>query len=200
MDNEPRILHPGDPEAQTLARAIASPTAGEILQVLGEEPMTASGLAGRLDIPITTAAYHLEHLVDAGVIEVTGTRWSRKGREQKVYRLVDRIVIVAPGREDLRSLLRKYAALGITLGGAILIASVLESMTTVQDTFMSRGGEVNGPDAVPLLGAGPVAETTTSVVPYVLLGGLIVLAALVVYDAAVVRYRRRRAADGSSEE
>src|SRR5512141_2749856 len=129
MDNEPRILHPGDPEAQTLARAIASPTAGEILQVLGEEPLTASALAARLDLPITTAAYHLEHLVDAGVIEVTGTRWSRKGREQKIYRLVDRVVIVSPARTDLRALLQKYAALGLALGGAALVAGMLQSVT-----------------------------------------------------------------------
>lgn len=68
MDSEPRILHPGDPEAQTLARAIASQTAGEILQVLDKEPMTASALAARLGIPITTAAYHFDHLTAAGVI------------------------------------------------------------------------------------------------------------------------------------
>lgn len=190
MDNEPRILHPGDPEAQTLARAIASPTAGEILTVLGEEPMTASALATRLEIPITTAAYHLEHLVDAGVIEVTGTRWSRKGREQKVYRLVDRVVIVSPAREDLRSLLRKYAALGLALGGTTLLAGMLQAWTAPQAfTVKSEGGNgvAGAPSPVPMDSA--VAAAPESVARYILLGGLVVLAALVLYDAFVARRR-----------
>jgi DNA-binding transcriptional ArsR family regulator len=190
MDNEPRILHPGDPEAQTLARAIASPTAGEIIQVLGEEPMTASALATKLDIPITTAAYHLDHLVGAGVIEVTGTRWSRKGREQKVYRLVDRVVIVSPAREDLRSLLKKYAALGLALGGAALIAGVLQAAMAppVLFTVGSEGGngKLGGPAPAPM----DVSSVPESVVRYILLGGLVVLAALIVYDAVAARRRR----------
>lgn len=190
MDNEPRILHPGDPEAQTLARAIASPTAGEILQALGEEPLTASALAARLEIPITTAAYHLEHLVGAGVIEVTGTRWSRKGREQKVYRLVDRVVIVSPAREDLQSLLRKYAALGLALGGAALIAGLLQVWTAPPELFTVRGEGGNGMVGAPLPGPADAAAAPESVARYLLLGGLVVLAALVVYDAIAARRRR----------
>lgn len=191
MDNEPRILHPGDPEAQTLARAIASPTAGEIIQVLGEEPMTASALAARLEIPITTAAYHLEHLVGAGVIEVTGTRWSRKGREQKIYRLVDRVVIVSPAREDLLSLLKKYAALGLALGGAALIAGMLQAAIAppVPFTVGSEGGNarVGAPVPTPM----DASAAPESVVLYVLLGGLVVLAALIVYDAVASRRRKK---------
>ena len=191
MDNEPRILHPGDPEAQALARAIASPTAGEILQVLGEEPMTASALAARLGMPITTAAYHLDHLVAAGVIEVTGTRWSRKGREQKVYRLVDRVVIVTPGREDLQSLLRKYAALGLALGGAVLAGGLLQAWTASPGIFKTGSEGANGlgapsPAAAPMDAAAAAPEF---VARYLLLGGLVVLAALIVYDAITARRR-----------
>jgi DNA-binding transcriptional ArsR family regulator len=189
---EPRVLHPGDPEAQALARAIASPTAGEIIQVLGEEPMTASALAARLGIPITTAAYHLDHLVGAGVIEVTGTRWSRKGREQKVYRLVDRVVIVSPGREDLRSLLRKYATLGLALCGTALLAGVLGSWSAPKAAFRTAS-EGNGAGAVPVSApadatVGATAADPGTVAMYVLLGGLAVILALVLYDA----YRARR--------
>ncbi len=192
MDNELRILHPGDPEAQTLARAIASPTAGEILQILGEEPMTASALAARLEIPITTAAYHLEHLVAAGVIEVTGTRWSRKGREQKIYRLVDRVVIVTPGREDLQSLLRKYAALGLTLAGAVLAAGLLQAWTASPDVLTAGSESANrlgepAPASVPMDAA---ASAPGCVALYILLGGLVVLAALIVYDLIAARRGR----------
>ncbi|HOT95014.1 MAG TPA: helix-turn-helix domain-containing protein [Methanoregulaceae archaeon] len=188
MDNGPRILHPGDPETQTLARAIASPTAGEILKVLGEEPMTASALSTRLSIPMTTAAYHLEHLVDAGVIEVKETRWSRKGREQKVYRLVDRVVIVSPAREDLGTLLRKYAALGIALGATAVIAALWEANNAAP--AIMKGGTEQADGMMP--GAMTVPATgTESVVPFILLGGIVVLLALVVYDRYLALKARR---------
>ncbi len=153
--------------------------------------MTASALAARLDIPITTAAYHLEHLVGAGVIEVTGTRWSRKGREQKVYRLVDRVVIVSPAREDLQSLLRKYAALGLALGGAALVAGMLQAWTAPPELFKVGSEGANGVAGAPV----PASMDATSAAPefvarYILLGGLVVLAALVVYDAIAARRRR----------
>ena len=152
--------------------------------------MTASALAARLEIPITTAAYHLDHLVGAGVIEVTGTRWSRKGREQKIYRLVDRVVIVSPAREDLRSLLKKYAALGLALGGAALIAGVLQAAMAPPMLFTvgSEGG--NGKTGAPVPAPMDASAAPEFVARYILLGGLVVLAALVVYDAIATRRRR----------
>ena len=154
--------------------------------------MTASALAARLEIPITTAAYHLDHLVGAGVIEVTGTRWSRKGREQKVYHLVDRVVIVSPAREDLRSLLKKYAALGLALGGAALIAGVLQASMAAPPVLFTVGseggnGKVGAPVPAPMDASAAAPEF---IARYILLGGLVVLAALVVYDAVAARRRK----------
>ncbi len=63
--------------------------------------------------------YHLEALVEAGLIEVSRIRYSVKGREVKVYRQSDQVLIVAPRQADLRAALLKYASLfGITLFGA----------------------------------------------------------------------------------
>ncbi|NLX49173.1 MAG: helix-turn-helix transcriptional regulator [Methanospirillum sp.] len=186
MADEPTVLHPGDPEVQPLARAIASPTAGEILQALAQEPLTASALAHRLEMPITTAAYHLERLVDVGVIEVSGTRWSSKGREQKVYRLADRVVIVTPARDDLRSLLRKYVSLGLALGGAVLLAGLWEgrqAFAEISPAGRDSGAPVGAPMGLPGI------AVPDRVAVYVLAGGLVVLLALIAYEALS---RRRR--------
>jgi DNA-binding transcriptional ArsR family regulator len=89
------ILQPGDEQAQKVAKAIASPTAGEILRMLAETPMSLTAITETLTLPLTTTKYHIENLLDAGLIVVSGTKYSVKGREVKMYSLTDQLVIVA---------------------------------------------------------------------------------------------------------
>ncbi|AKB23656.1 hypothetical protein MSMTP_0187 [Methanosarcina sp. MTP4] len=60
--------------------------------------MSASELAGGLDLRLNTLQYHLDALLDSGLIRVTEVRWSRKGRKIKVYEPVDKLIILIPGR------------------------------------------------------------------------------------------------------
>jgi Bacterial regulatory protein, arsR family. len=96
MPDEVLILEPGDERAQKIAKAISSPTAGEILNQMKEGNYTASQLAESLDLPLTTVQYHLENLVSAAILMVTDKKWSKKGREIKIYGLRNQVVIVAP--------------------------------------------------------------------------------------------------------
>ncbi|HOI13941.1 MAG TPA: helix-turn-helix domain-containing protein [Methanoculleus sp.] len=114
------VVQPGDERAQKIARAMASQTANAIIQAFGRGPRTSSEVARQMKIPITTASYHIENLLDAGLLEVMETRWSEKGREVKVYGLANQIVIIASPESDLRSVLQKYA----TLFGIVILASL----------------------------------------------------------------------------
>ena len=105
------VVAPGDDRAKKIAKAIASSTAGEILTTLRDGRQTATQIADRLSLPMTTVQYHLENLVEAEMLEIAEKRWSKKGREVKVYALRDQLVIVASPTADLRALLSKYAAL-----------------------------------------------------------------------------------------
>jgi DNA-binding transcriptional ArsR family regulator len=105
------ILEPGDAKAQKIAKAMASRTAGEILQLLKKGSETATRIAEALSIPITTVQYHLENLVEAEIITVVERRWSQKGREVKVYGLRDQMLIVVPHGGDLKGILLRYASL-----------------------------------------------------------------------------------------
>ncbi|MDD1667326.1 MAG: helix-turn-helix domain-containing protein [Methanomicrobiales archaeon] len=105
------ILEPGDAKAQKIAKAIASRTAGEILQLLKNGSETATHIAEALSIPITTVQYHLENLVDAEIITIVERRWSQKGREVKVYGLREQMLIVVPRGGDLKGILLRYASL-----------------------------------------------------------------------------------------
>ncbi|MDK2990250.1 MAG: hypothetical protein PWR16_1779 [Methanoculleus sp.] len=120
MADDVVVIQPGDERAQKIARAMASQTANAIIQAFGGGPLTSSEVARQMKIPITTASYHIENLLGAGLLEVMETRWSEKGREVKVYGLANQVLIIASPASDLRSVLQKYA----TLFGVVVLASL----------------------------------------------------------------------------
>jgi len=119
------ILEPGDERAQKISKAMASQTASDILQLLAENQKSLTEITDRLDIPLTTAKYHIENLLEAGLITVAETKYSVKGREIKIYAVTNQLLIVAPRQSNVRSLLLKYASLfGIVIFGSLVIAAL----------------------------------------------------------------------------
>jgi DNA-binding transcriptional ArsR family regulator len=124
------VLEPGGEQAQKIAKAMGSQTAGDILQLLNTGPKTSTEVTDQLGIPMGTAKYHIENLLDAGLIEVTKTKYSVKGREVKVYGLKDQLLIVTPRVTNVRALLLKYASLFVVVGVAtVVIGAVLQVLT-----------------------------------------------------------------------
>jgi DNA-binding transcriptional ArsR family regulator len=124
------VLEPGGEQAQKIAKAMGSQTAGDILQLLKTGPKTSTEITDQLSIPMGTAKYHIENLLDAGLIEVTKTKYSVKGREVKVYGLKDQLLIVTPRVVNVRALLLKYASLfGIVAIATVVIGAVLQVLS-----------------------------------------------------------------------
>jgi DNA-binding transcriptional ArsR family regulator len=135
------LLEPGDERAQKIAKAMSSQTASDILQLLAESPQSLTGITERLAIPLTTAKYHTENLLDAGLIQVSETKYSVKGREIKIYSLTNQLLIVAPRQSNVHSLLLKYASLfGIVVFGSLVIAI----LSPVLGRGSTMGGSLNG--------------------------------------------------------
>jgi len=148
------ILEPGDEKAQKIAKAMASRTAGEILQLLKNGNETATHIAEALDSPITTIQYHLENLVDAGIITIVERRWSQKGREVKVYGLREQMLIVVPRGGDLRGILLRYGSLFAMVVLASLVLALLApaflpaaapSLQNALPAALPRGRRARGP-------------------------------------------------------
>jgi len=116
------LLEPGDEQAQKIAKAMGSQTASDILRFLSDGQKSLTDITERLAIPMTTAKYHVENLLDAGLLSVAETKFSVKGREVKLYSLTNQLLIVAPRHSNVRSLLLKYASLfGIVAFGSVVI-------------------------------------------------------------------------------
>ncbi|HOW05424.1 helix-turn-helix domain-containing protein [Methanospirillum hungatei] len=121
-----RLLSPDDEQARLIGKAIASETAGKILSSMAGHEVTAMMLSEELETPVSTVMYHLENLASAGLIEVSRTRYSVKGREMKVYRLIDQVLIVSPKSFDLKAVLARCATL---LSIPLALAALLTSFT-----------------------------------------------------------------------
>ena len=104
------VIEQGSPEAQKIAKAMSSPASASLYNKLADAPATASSLAESTGLPLTTVKYHLENLLDAGVIEVVNQRWSEKGRVMKIYG-----VFAPPQSKTAGAILKKY---GVIAGGA----------------------------------------------------------------------------------
>ncbi len=187
------VLEPGDERAQKIGKAISSQTANDILQLLSESPRTATDLTDLLKIPMSTLKYHLDNLLEAGLLEVTETRYSVKGREIKVYGVRDQLLIVAPKMTNIRSILLKYTSLfALVILASLVMLAILPLFQAPPDmagapVFSQDGGGGGGgsgivaeraPSAEPVQEAGAV----TTVLAF-FVGGSMVLLLLFLYEA-----------------
>ncbi len=190
MTDDVVVLEPGDERAQKIAKAMASQTANDILTLLAAGARSLTDITEHLRIPLTTAKYHTENLLDAGLITVSETRYSIKGREVKIYALSDRLLIVAPKNINVRDILLKYSSLfGIVVAGTLVVIAL-------SPTLSSRAVSEAVPMATPSVGSGAGVYGAnilqeTAVVPAAtldpalafFLGGVLVIFILLCYEA-----------------
>jgi DNA-binding transcriptional ArsR family regulator len=108
-------------EAKTkkLAETITSDTSRKILNYLTEKDDSEANISKELGVAISTVHYHLQKLLEAGLVIVEEFHYSKKGREVNHYKLANKYIIIAPRnvvglRQKLRGILPvAIAALGI---------------------------------------------------------------------------------------
>jgi DNA-binding transcriptional ArsR family regulator len=98
-DREPRFVPLED--AGDMVEALASRTARRIVDSVWDDPKTPSDIADSVETSIQNALYHLERLVDAGVLEVVDTCYSPRGREMSVYAPASGPVVICVGGDSV---------------------------------------------------------------------------------------------------
>ncbi len=130
------VLEQGSVPAQKIAKAMASPTAGDLFNTLSDGPLTATALAERTGFPLTTVKYHLNNLLEADLIEVVDTRWSEKGREMKIYGVKDQVVVLAPRkRPAVRQIVERY---GVIAGAVAVGCGVVLAVPNMLSRFLPQ--------------------------------------------------------------
>ena len=173
--SEKVLILPLGEESKKITRTLSNDSARQVLELLADKPMSASDIAGELDIPLTTVKYNLDALIESGLITVKHTRWSVKGREIKMYAPIRKLIVVVPDKTDRKSvvdILRQY--LGVLLGAAgvsaiiewwhqPLFAGTQEALRDVAEETAS-GIPMSTPEAIeiapPMKGALPAPVCT----------------------------------------
>jgi predicted ArsR family transcriptional regulator len=83
-------------DSKKIARLLSNETSIRILKLLDKRSMSAGDLADELEMHLNTLKYNLDSLLESGLIRVRQVKWSRKGREIKVYEVVGKVIILLP--------------------------------------------------------------------------------------------------------
>src|SRR5512138_200479 len=125
-DDKLLVLPIGE-ESKLITQTIANDTARQILELLAEGAMSTSAIARKLDIPLTTAQYNVEKLIEAKLVVVEKTKYSEKGREVKLYAPAKRMIVLVPAntsRQAVLDVLKKYLVLLPVAGFVALLVEL----------------------------------------------------------------------------
>lgn len=144
-DDDKMLIVPLGEESKIITQTIANDTARKILELLAESAMSTSGIAKKLDIPLTTAQYNIEKLMEAGLVVVEKTKYSEKGREVKLYAPAKRMIVLVPRGNSSQSLidaLKKYLVLlPVAAAASLLVEVVMQLRNTASVvTDLATGG------------------------------------------------------------
>lgn len=141
------ILSLSDKRLKKVTQVLSNETAVKIVEKLLERSMSSTELAEALDMPLTTVKYNLDALVEAELIKVKYSGFSKKGREVKYYAPVRRVLVLMPEKKEsevIAFLKKTFIAI------LILILSIPIGLTLQQSLVNSSLG--GGEHEVVLLG------------------------------------------------
>ncbi|MFB6068520.1 MAG: ArsR/SmtB family transcription factor [Halobacterium sp.] len=156
-----RIVGIREDAADDVFEALSARTAREILAALYEEPDTASSVAEKADTSLQNASYHIEKLVDAGLVEVADTWYSEQGREMKVYAPASESLVVFASDEASTPSLKDRLLRVLGVLGVLGVASVVVQRLLGARDASAGGGSGDGPTYAVAESGGEPTKTTT---------------------------------------
>jgi len=170
-EETPRLVDLDDDVADEVFEALSAATARELLAACYEEPATASELADEVDTSLQNARYHLDTLLEAGLVEVVDTWYSERGTEMKVYAPANESLVLFASNDGsaLRDLLGRVLGATVLLG---VLSLLVETFLGASDdaAYQSDGGGVS------IASEGADASTSTPIAEAARSGGLLDLA------------------------
>lgn len=100
LSEEKLLILPLSEDSRKIARILSNETSTRVLKLLERRCMSAGDIAEELDVRLNTLKYNLDSLLEVGLIRIRQVKWSRKGREIKVYEAVEKIIILLPGNKN----------------------------------------------------------------------------------------------------
>ncbi|NPV51299.1 MAG: helix-turn-helix transcriptional regulator [Candidatus Methanofastidiosum sp.] len=106
LDDVLHVISTDDEKAKIVAMELANDNGRRIIDAFFIEPQSAGDLAKKLDLPMPTVMFHIERLMEIGIIDVVDTKLSRKFKDIKYYGPKKTAILIVPSQkeETVRSL------------------------------------------------------------------------------------------------
>ena len=175
-----KVLRPEDEESQNILKAMSNQNTLEIYQMLlSGGPMKLSDVADRFGMSMNATKYHIDNLEKAGLVEIAGTKYSRKGRKMNVYRSKSFVFLFAPNlteRSELLSVVMKYCAvLGVFI--AVFTVTLVQPFVQLPNVPLSLAGSIHQGATLPVQ-----ALPGSGVIPALIIAGIVTLLMLVAFE------------------
>jgi len=107
-----------DKKSKELANVISNDTSRKILDYLSENNSSEGEIAKALNLAPSTVYYNVKQLLQSKLIEVKDFFWSDKGNRVNVYKVSNKLVIIAPKKSEFRNRLKELFVITI-IGGVV---------------------------------------------------------------------------------
>jgi len=128
-DEKLLILPLNDKNSKKISQIISNDTARNILEALASKPLSASEIAEKLRIPLSTVQYNLEKLNDAGLVKVERTKYSEKMKRVKIYAPQRKFVVIVPEKTDRKNVIATLKRYLTVIFFAVAGSGIIEFLT-----------------------------------------------------------------------
>jgi DNA-binding transcriptional ArsR family regulator len=154
LDDILHVISTDDENAKIVAMELANDNGRRIIDAFFIEPQSASDLAKKLDLPMPTVMFHIERLMEIGIIGVVDTKLSRKFKDIKYYGPKKTAILIVPSQkeETVRSLSTSLKTSYIPAPTALLVMflvviigigfsapGIFQTFQSTQPKMMSEG-------------------------------------------------------------
>jgi predicted transcriptional regulator len=161
-DDEKFLVVPLGKKSKAITQTVSNDTAMEIMELLAEGPMSTSKVAEKLGIPLTTAQYNIEKLMESALVKIAKTKYSEKGREVKLYEAMNRAIIILPGKSGTSAVMDALRRYIILLPVAILVSVAVEYLLPLYQGINYMSSDASEKSFISAAGAPPVLNTMNS--------------------------------------
>jgi len=199
LDDVLHVISTDDEKAKMVAMELANDNGRRIIDAFFIEPQSAGDLSKKLDLPMPTVMFHIERLIEIGIIDIVDTKLSRKFKDIKYYGPKKTAILIVPSQKEetvkslSQSLKTSYLPpvtalmvmfLVVILGIGFSAPGILQSFQSQDTPMLSQGlggeNETKQMDYNARIVA-PSAETAPVINPYIplvftIIGGLSSLA------------------------
>lgn len=167
------LLSLEDEKTRKIANVVSNDSCKKILDYLAEKEGTETEIANKLSLPMSTAHYNLQQLVDTGLIAAEEYHYSPKGKQVLHYKLANKYIIIAPKNvHGIKQKLRSILPAGLIALGAAALLQIFSKYFSQsgQNFIVAKSAEIANEDmreAMPSMMQAAQDEAATITAPTV---------------------------------